>query len=455
MAKVDVLLGLQWGDEGKGKIIDVFTPEYDIIARFQGGPNAGHTIEFDGKKYVLRQIPSGIFHARKKNLLGNGMVIDPIALDEEIHMLMVCISEKEIKKRIVIAEKASLIIPTHRLLDIANEIAKGASKIGSTLKGIGPCYTDRTSRDGIRVGDINTAQFMGKYNTLKEKHLRLLVSLAYDVDMEKLAEDEEKFMASVVSMQSMTIVNGPYWIDKQLRMGKKILAEGAQGTLLDVDHGHPPFVTSSNTICGGVCTGLGIAPNRIGKVYGLFKAYCTRVGSGPFPTEMGGKESEDWCANTKREAEVAAYPNADINDANEFIQGIALRTAGYEFGAVTGRLRRCGWLDMVALKYACMINGVTDLVMSKADILGDFNTIKVCRMYVIDGISTDIMPMEIPESMEPQYIEFNGLWGNLEGETIEDVYTTFKTYLNYITNETGIPISVISTGPDRNQILFK
>ncbi|EKD24585.1 MAG: hypothetical protein ACD_80C00194G0004 [uncultured bacterium (gcode 4)] len=452
--KIDVLLGLQWGDEGKGKIIDVLTPQYDIIARFQGGPNAGHTIEFEGQKHVLHLIPSGIFHPGKINFMGNGMVICPIALIEEIKTLTLSkeITEDEIKKRIVIAERAKLILPTHRLLDAAKEAAKGDQKIGSTLKGIGPAYEDHIGRDGVCVGDIKTVGFIDKFKALREKHFRLLESLGYKLDWEKLIEDENKFMASILAMKSMQIVNGPYWIDKQLKAGKKILAEGAQGSLLDIDFGNYPFVTSSSTIAGGVCIGLGIAPNRIGKVYGLFKAYCTRVGSGPFPTEMGGKESEAWCANTKRETEVAMYSNANINDPDsEFMQGIALRTKGYEYGATTGRLRRCGWLDMVALKYACMINGVTDLVMSKADVLSGFETVRICNNYLIDGKFTDEMPMKIPESLEPQYTDFKG-WNWL---TTPPEETPFMEYLNYIEEETGIPISIISTGPDRTEIIHK
>lgn len=453
--KIDVLLGLQWGDEGKGKIIDVLTPQYDIIARFQGGPNAGHTLEFNGQKHVLHLIPSGIFHPGKINFMGNGMVIDPIAFEEELKMLSKYISEEELNKRIVIAERAKIILPTHRLLDAAEEAAKGDKKIGSTLKGITPTYRDHVGRDGVCIGDISPDFYHTKYKKLRKKHFHLLESLGYKIDYEKLSEEEHKFLLAIRKISFMQRVNGPYWIDKQLKAGKKILAEGAQGSLLDIDHGNYPFVTSSSTISAGVCIGLGIAPNKIGKVYGLFKAYCTKVGSGPFPTEMGGKESEAWCASTKRETEVATYPDASIDNPSEFIKGIALRAKGYEFGATTGRLRRCGWLDMIALKYACMINGVTDLVMSKADILSGITPVYVCDSYLIDGRSTNEMPMEIPESLRPQYVTFSG-WGGISGcKTYDTLHQKFMVYLSYIENETGIPISIISTGPDRSQIIFK
>lgn len=453
--KIDVLLGLQWGDEGKGKIIDVLTPNYDIIARFQGGPNAGHTLEFDGQKFVQHLIPSGIFHPGKVNFLGNGMVIDPIAFQEEFNALLKVISEEELLERIIIAERAKLIIPTHRLLDAAYENAKGDEKIGSTKKGISPTYTDHISRNGICVGDANTSKFLPKYKALKEKHLQILTSIGYEVDRDELEKEESRFFEGIVCMYRIKRVNGPYWIDEQLKAGKKILAEGAQGTMLDIDHGNYPFVTSSSTICGGVCTGLGVAPHRIGKVYGLFKAYCTRVGSGPFVSEFGKKKSEKWCDTKKATEENEQYPNADINDPDPFIQGIGLRRKGNEFGATTGRLRRCGWLDLPELEYACMLNGVTDLIISKADVLCGVKTIKVCTSYNIHGCSTKKMPMEIFESLEPEYTYFPG-WGNLvTAETVHELPETFTNYLKFIEAETGIPIKIISTGPDRTQTIVE
>lgn len=453
MYKIDVLLGLQWGDEGKGKFIDVLAFNYDVIARFQGGPNAGHTLEFDGHKYVQHLIPSGIFHQGKINFLGDGMVIDPIAFKEEFTLLTEVISKEVLKKRIVIAERAKLIIPTHRLLDVAYEKARGANKIGSTKKGIGPTYTDHTSRNSLFVGDINIARFTAKYDKLKEKHFQLLASLGYEIDKDALNEEEIKFFEGIVTLRSIEKVNGPYWIDEQLKAGKRILAEGAQGTMLDVDHGNYPFVTSSSTTCGGVCTGLGVAPNRIGKVFGLFKAYCTRVGSGPFPTEFGGKKSEEWCDIKQVSEENEQYPNADINDADPFVQGIALRRKGKEFGATTGRLRRCGWLDITELMYACMINGVSHLLVSKADVLSDVETIKVCTSYNIHGCSTNKMPTEVFESLQTEYTEFPG-WGDLAtAKTIRELPKTFTEYLNFIEKKTGIPVCFVSTGPDRIQTI--
>lgn len=452
--KVDVLLGLQWGDEGKGKIIDVLTPFYDIIARFQGGPNAGHTLEFNGETHVQHMIPSGIFHAGKKNFLGSGMVIDPIAFQKEFVLLTKVIPEDELKKRIVIAEKAKLIIPTHRILDVAYESARGAGKIGSTKKGIGPAYTDHTSRNSLFMGDINTMRFADKYDKLKEKHFQLLASLGYTVDKQALAEDEREFFESITTLRGIERVNGPYWINEQLNAGKSILAEGAQGSMLDIDHGNYPFVTSSSTTCGGVCTGLGIPPNRIGKVYGLFKAYPTRVGCGPFPTELGGKKSEAWCDIASAEEEMAFYPIVDINDPDDIIQGVAIRRKGKEFGATTGRLRRCGWLDLPELKYACMINGVTDLVISKADVLSGIETIKVCTSYKIHEYSTEKLPMEIFGSLQAEYTEFSG-WDSLSmAKRKTQLPTTFIDYLEFIEAETGIPINIISTGPDRIQTIW-
>ena len=424
MNKIDVLLGLQWGDEGKGKIIDALTPYYDIIARFQGGPNAGHSLEFNGEKHVLHLIPSGIFHPGKINLLGNGMVIDPIAFKKEIEGLLPYITMEELKKRIVISDRAKLILPTHRLLDQAYEAAKGNGKIGTTGKGIGPTYTDHISRNSLRIGDTIHDDFISRYNDLQNKHFGLLAFLEYPLDSIDMIQEKDAFLFAIHCMQDFKIVNGPYWINQQLNIGKKILAEGAQGTLLDVDFGSYPFVTSSNTSCGGVCTGLGIAPNRIGKVYGLFKAYCTRVGSGPFPTELFDKT------------------------------GKLLQKKGNEFGSTTGRARRCGWLDMPALKYACMINGVTDLVISKADVLSGFETVYVCENYLIDDKSTDEMPMEISESLKPQYSEFLG-WGDISDcKRYDSLPGEFEEYLDFIEDETGIEINIISTGPDRKQIIM-
>ncbi|MEI6672839.1 MAG: adenylosuccinate synthetase [bacterium] len=459
MTKVDILLGLQWGDEGKGKIIDVLTPRYDIIARFQGGPNAGHTLEFEGKKHVLHLIPSGIFHPGKTNILGNGMVICPIAFKKEVEGLLPYIPMEEIQKRIVIACGAQIILPTHRLLDAANEIAKGAGKIGSTLQGIGPTYTDKTSRIGICIGDILHENFMKKYIELKRKHIEtgyLDKHLGIDRVNKTLENEENVFIEAIEFLKKFLIINGSFWIDRQLKAGKTILAEGAQGTLLDIDHGNFPFVTSSSTIAGGVCIGLGIAPNRIGKIYGLFKAYCTRVGSGPFPTELGKEQSDTWCAIKKVEDEKEKYPDADINDLDPFIQGIALRRKGYEFGATTGRLRRCGWLDLPALKYACMINGVTDLIISKADILSGFDFIDIGENHFPgDNFGNEQVILGKIPAKNATYATFKG-WGDLQGITnFDNLPINFKKYLTYIEDKTEIPINIISTGPDRTQVIIK
>ncbi len=434
---VDVLLGLQWGDEGKGKIIDVLTPNYDIIARFQGGPNAGHTLEFNGQKHVLHLIPSGIFHEGKKNLLGNGMVIDPIAFQKEVEGLLLYIPMEELKKRIIIADGATLILPTHRLLDAANEQAKGKGKIGSTLKGIGPAYTDHVSRNALHVRDIQAKEFENKHYTLANTHGDIINFLEYDFDDKKALEEIDAFFSAVEFMKSFEIVNGPRWLHQAIITNKKVLAEGAQGSLLDVNFGSYPFVTSSNTTIGGVCTGLGIAPKHIGKVYGLFKAYCTRVGAGPFPTELGGKESDEWCVSKTIEDEKNLYPDADINDPNDFIKGIALRKKGFEFGATTGRLRRTGWLDLSLLNDMCMINGVTDLVMSKADVLSNLETVKVCIGYEKDGSAI--------------YKEFEGWKDDLQCNTCF-VPKRLKDYIKFIEAETETKITIISTGPDREQI---
>ncbi len=436
--KLDVLLGLQWGDEGKGKIIDVLTPYYDIIARFQGGPNAGHTLEFNGEKHVLHMIPSGIFHPDKINLLGNGMVICPIAFQKEVEGLMKYIPLEELKKRIVISSGAILILPTHRLLDAAYEQAKGKAKIGSTLKGIGPAYTDHVSRNAMHVGDILNDNPSNVYAALQRKHYAILKFLKYPLDLVKSTNEGYKFTVATMFMQQFQIVNGPIWLNNQLKAGKKVLAEGAQGSLLDVNFGTYPFVTSSNTTIGGVCTGLGVAANRIGKVYGLFKAYCTRVGAGPFPTELGEKKSEEWCATKKVEDENEMFPDADINDPDDFIQGIALRRKGFEFGATTGRLRRTGWLDLPLLDEMCIINGVTDLIMSKADILSDFDIIKACIGYEKDNT--------------PIYKEFEGWKDNLQDNSLPK---QLMDYISFIEKETKIPINIISTGPDRDQIIIR
>jgi len=437
---IDVLLGLQWGDEGKGKIIDVLTPHYDIIARFQGGPNAGHTLEFNGEKHVLHMIPSGIFHEGKMNLLGNGMVICPIAFQKEVKELMKYIPMEELKKRIVISSGAILILPTHRLLDQAYEEAKGKSKIGSTLKGIGPAYTDHVSRNAMHVGNILNDNPSNAYVALQRKHYAILNFLKYPLDLVKSTNEGYEFIMATIFMQQFQIVDGPMWLNEQLNAGKKVLAEGAQGSLLDVNFGTYPFVTSSNTTIGGVCTGLGVAANRIGKVYGLFKAYCTRVGAGPFPTELGDQKSDEWCAKKTILDEEKLYPHVDINDPDPFLQGIALRRKGSEFGSTTGRLRRTGWLDLMLLNEMCIINGVTDLVMSKADILSDIDTVKVCINYDKNGT--------------PIYKEFEGWKDDLQCKKCF-LPQRFKNYVDFIEKEIGIPITIISTGPDREQIIVR
>ena len=374
--KVDVLLGLQWGDEGKGKVVDVLTPRYDVVARFQGGPNAGHTLEFDGKKYVLRSIPSGVFQNEKMNLIGNGVVLDPVLFMEEAEAL--CQGGIDLKHSLKLSRKAHLILPTHRLLDAANEQAKGAAKIGTTGKGIGPTYTDKTSRNGIRLGDI-TENFSEKYTTARNRHLTRLAALGATPDSEQLAQLEERWMKAIEYLKEYEIVDGEYAVNDALAQGKSVLCEGAQGTMLDVDFGSYPFVTSSNTVCAGACTGLGIAPNKIGDVFGIFKAYCTRVGSGPFPTELFDET------------------------------GKQIRDLGHEYGAVTGRERRCGWIDLVALRYAIMINGVTKLIMMKSDVLDGFPTIKACVAYKINGKETDRFPYSIDsDKIEPFYVELPG-----------------------------------------------
>ncbi len=420
--KVDVLLGLQWGDEGKGKVVDVLTPRYDVVARFQGGPNAGHTLEFDGKKYVLRSIPSGVFQNEKMNLIGNGVVLDPVLFMEEAEAL--CQGGIDLKHSLKLSRKAHLILPTHRLLDAANEQAKGAAKIGTTGKGIGPTYTDKTSRNGIRLGDI-TENFSEKYTTARNRHLTRLAALGATPDSEQLAQLEERWMKAIEYLKEYEIVDGEYAVNDALAQGKSVLCEGAQGTMLDVDFGSYPFVTSSNTVCAGACTGLGIAPNKIGDVFGIFKAYCTRVGSGPFPTELFDET------------------------------GKQIRDLGHEYGAVTGRERRCGWIDLVALRYAIMINGVTKLIMMKSDVLDDFPTIKACVAYKINGKETDRFPYSIDsDKIEPVYVELPGWQTPMSAMTSESQFPKeFNDYIAFLEKQLATPIAIVSVGPDRTQTI--
>lgn len=419
--KVDVLLGLQWGDEGKGKIVDVLTPKYDIIARFQGGPNAGHTLEFEGIKHVLHTIPSGIFREGVLNLIGNGVVIDPVIFKGELDKLTPF--NIDYKSRLLISKKAHLILPTHRLLDAASEAAKGKNKIGSTLKGIGPTYMDKTGRNGLRVGDVFSSKFEEKYTTLVNKHKAML---AHFPDFEyDLSELEKPWLESLNTLRELTAVDSEQYLNDAMKAGKKILAEGAQGTLLDIDFGTYPFVTSSNTVTAGTCTGLGVAPTKIGNVIGIFKAYCTRVGSGPFPTELHDEVGEK------------------------------IRKNGFEFGATTGRKRRCGWIDLPALKYAIMINGVTELSMMKSDVLDDFDTIQVCTHYLIDGERFDYFPYDINDvEVTPVYEEIKGWNCDLTKLTsYEDAPTALKDYVEYLEQKLEVPITTVSVGPDRTQTL--
>lgn len=419
--KVDVLLGLQWGDEGKGKIVDVLTPQYDIIARFQGGPNAGHTLEFEGVKHVLHTIPSGIFHNNVINLIGNGVVIDPVVFQKELEKLAPF--NIDVKKRLVVSKKAHLILPTHKLLDAASEASKGKNKIGSTLKGIGPTYMDKTGRNGLRVGDIFLASFKEKYHTLVEKHLNMLKHYeGFEYNLEEL---EGPWMEGVEILKGLTAVDSEQYLNEAMNSGKKILAEGAQGTMLDIDFGTYPFVTSSNTVTAGTCTGLGIAPSKIGDVIGIFKAYCTRVGSGPFPTEL--------------EDEV----------------GERIRQEGREFGSTTGRPRRCGWIDLPAMKYAIMINGVTELAMMKADVLDKFDTIRACTKYIVDGVEQDYMPYDIDGvSIEPVYEDVPGWNKDLTGlSSYADAPEALKNYVTYLEQHLQVPVTTVSVGPDRKQTL--
>ena len=425
--KVDVLLGLQWGDEGKGKIVDVLTPKYDVIARFQGGPNAGHTIEFEGKKFVLHTIPSGIFCSGKVNVIGNGVVIDPYVMSLEIEEI-----QKQgftVADNLKISRKAHLILPSHRLLDAVYESAKGKDKIGSTLKGIGPTYTDKTGRNGLRIGDICCSDFNEKYENIKAGHLRIASS--YDFDMTTLkidgmsfSEYEQKWKEALNLITKIEHIDSEYYLNALLREGKKVLAEGAQGSLLDIDFGSYPFVTSSNTTIAGVCSGLGIAPSSVGKVFGIVKAYCTRVGSGPFPTELFDEIGEK------------------------------MRRQGHEFGSTTGRPRRCGWLDIPALKYAVMLNGVTDIILTKADVLNNFDTIKICTQYSKDGKALEYMPFDMT-NIHPELIEVNGWKTNIDNLAWEQMPPAFTDYVRMIEQMSGVKITIISTGVDREQIVMR
>ena len=421
--KVDVLLGLQWGDEGKGKIVDVFTPKYDIIARFQGGPNAGHTLEFEGIKHVLHTIPSGIFRENVLNLVGNGVVIDPIIFKGELDKLAPF--NIDFKKRLFISKKAHLILPTHKLIDAASELSKGKNKIGSTLKGIGPTYMDKTGRNGLRVGDIFSPNFKEKYQTLIDKHMGMLSH--YDEFSYDLPALEKEWMVGIDVLKSLDAVDSEHFLNNALLAGKKILAEGAQGTMLDIDFGTYPFVTSSNTVTAGTCTGLGIAPNKIGSVIGIFKAYCTRVGGGPFPTEL-------------------------LDEIGE-----SIRQEGREFGSTTGRPRRCGWIDLVQLKYAIMINGVTELSMMKADILSIFDKIKIWTHYEIEGEKVTEFPYDVNDlDVKPIYIEMNGWKKDLTAlSQYNDAPIELKNYVEYLEKELNVPITLVSVGPDRKQTLLK
>lgn len=421
---VDLLLGLQWGDEGKGKIVDVFTSKYDIIARFQGGPNAGHTLVFNGRKHVLHTIPSGIFHDNTVNLVGNGVVIDPVIFKKELSKL----DEQNVdyKTSLCISRKAHIILPTHRLLDAASEASKGKAKIGSTLKGIGPTYMDKTGRNGIRVGDVELANWKDKYRALADKHEAMIDF--YNVDIQyNLKELEAEFFDAIETLKTLKFIDSEEYVHQAQQAGKSILAEGAQGSLLDIDFGTYPFVTSSNTTAAGACTGLGVAPNQIGDVFGIFKAYTTRVGSGPFPTEL-------------------------FDEAGE-----TMARVGHEFGATTGRPRRCGWLDLVALRYACQVNGVTQLIMMKGDVLSGFKTLKVCTAYNYKGETITHLPYNIEEeNVTPIYTEVNGWSEDLTGMTdASELPKAFNDYVVFLENELNIPITIVSVGPDRKQTIVR
>jgi adenylosuccinate synthase len=421
--KVDVLLGLQWGDEGKGKVVDVLTPDYDIITRFQGGPNAGHTLEFNGIKQVLHTIPSGIFRENKINIIGNGVVLDPSVFKKEIESISR--NGFDLTNKLFISKKAHLILPTHRLIDAASESAKGDTKIGSTLKGIGPTYRDKIGRDGLRVGDL-LENFESKYQIRKNQHLQLLETFYHFDYKEQLEKMEAEWFDSILVLKKFPFIDSENYINKALAEGKSIIAEGAQGTMLDIDFGSYPFVTSSNTICAGACTGLGLAPQKIGKVYGIFKAYCTRVGMGPFPTEL-------------------------LNETGDH-----LRKNGNEYGSTTGRPRRCGWLDLVALNYSIMINGATDLIMMKADVMDDFDVIKICTGYKINGEITTDFPYELNENVEPVFIDMPGWKSDLTKLSSENQFPKeLKAYMNFIEEKTGVPITIISVGPNREQTIIR
>ena len=419
--KVDVLLGLQWGDEGKGKIVDVLTPKYDVIARFQGGPNAGHTLNFGGKKYILRSIPSGIFQGEKINIIGNGVVLDPVLFMEETKELLK--SGHDIRKRLFISKKAHLILPTHRFLDTANEAAKGSGKIGTTGKGIGPVYTDKVGRNGLRIGDL-LHDFDKKYAVAKNRHETILRALNFEYDLSEL---EARWFEALEYLKTFQLTDSEHWINRLLHEKKSVLAEGAQGTMLDIDFGSYPFVTSSNTICAGCCTGLGVAPRLIGDVYGIIKAYCTRVGSGPFPTELLDQTGDTLCDR------------------------------GNEFGSVTGRRRRCGWIDLVALRYSIMLNGVTKLIMMKSDVLDTFETIKACVAYRINDEEITDFPFDIADvSVEPVWVELPGWQTDMTKMQSENEFPEeFNAYLSFLEEELGIPIHIVSVGPDREQTIMR
>lgn len=418
--KVDVLLGLQWGDEGKGKVVDVLTPNYDLITRFQGGPNAGHTLEFEGKKFVLRSIPSGIFQGDKVNVIGNGVVLDPALFKAEVDGLEE--SGHNLTERLKISKKAHLILPTHRLLDAAYEAAKGSGKIGTTGKGIGPTYTDKISRNGLRVGDI-LHNFEEKYKAAVERHKQILKHHNFEYDLTEL---EKAWMEGIECIKRFELIDSEHFVNDAIKAEKKVLAEGAQGTMLDIDFGSYPFVTSSNTICAGACTGLGIAPNKIGDVFGIFKAYCTRVGSGPFPTELFDET------------------------------GDLLRKNGFEFGSVTGRPRRCGWIDLVALKYAIMVNGVTQLIMMKSDVMDSFDTVKACVAYKVNGEETEQFPFDLSEGVDPVYVELPGWKIDMTKMQSEDEFPEeFNAYLAFLEEELQVPIKIVSVGPDRDQTIVR
>ena len=425
MSKIDILLGLQWGDEGKGKVVDALTPNYDIVARFQGGPNAGHTIEFGGHKYVLHNIPSGVLTPGCVNVIGNGVIIEPRILMGEIEGLQQ--AGFDLRETLMISNRAHLIMPTHRAMDAANELALGKMKVGTTLKGIGPTYTDKTARKGLRIGDIASVDFKQKYEELKKSHLVQIAALGFDMNGFQLDgmpfdEYEKKWFEAIEQLRQYQFIDSEYYLNEALDAGKNILAEGAQGSMLDVDFGSYPFVTSSNVIAAGVCSGLGIAPNRIGKVYGIFKAYCTRVGTGPFPTELFDETGE------------------------------TLRQNGREFGATTGRPRRCGWLDLPALKYAVMLSGVTNLMMMKSDVMDEFEKLKVATAYRYKGKETQHLPFAAcTETMEPVYTEIDGWKQKIEGKIPQKL----EDYIKFIENYVGVPISFVSYGPDRTQNIYR